>query len=126
MDKQVKRTLKVGIYGSRLVMSAIGASLHEKPGFEVQKIESSAPNIIGKLDVAPPDVTLFDLAATQPHEKPNEERRKHYGELQENRAHRSDEARRIEILRSRVGSWRVSHRGRDDRLRSGQSSGPRR
>ena len=67
MDGQVKGTRKVGIYGSQLVISAIGASLRGKPGFEVQIIEGSDPNIIGKLDAAPPDVILFDLAAAQPH-----------------------------------------------------------
>ena len=67
MDKQVKGTQKIGIYGSQLLMSAIGASLQEEPGFEVQRIEVSDRNIIGKLDAAPPDVILFDLAATQPH-----------------------------------------------------------
>ena len=68
MDKQVKGNKKVGIFGSQLVISAIGASLQEKPGFEVQKIEDLLPNIIGKLYAAPPDVILFDLAAaTQPH-----------------------------------------------------------
>lgn len=67
MDKQVKGNRKVGILGSQLVMSAIGASLQEKPGFDVQTIEGLLPNIIGELDAAPPDVILFDLAATQPH-----------------------------------------------------------
>jgi DNA-binding NarL/FixJ family response regulator len=63
----MKGARKVGIYGSQLVISAIGASLREKPGFEVQEIEGSDPDIIGKLGAAPPDVILFDLAAAQPH-----------------------------------------------------------
>jgi len=67
MDKQVKGTRKVGIYGSRLVISAIGASLREKPEFEVQEIEGLLPDMINKADAAHPDVILFDLTATQPH-----------------------------------------------------------
>ena len=61
----MKGTRKIGIYGSQLVISAIGASLREKPGFEVQIIEGSDPDIIGKLEADPPDVILFDLAAAQ-------------------------------------------------------------
>ena len=66
MDKQVKGTRKVGIYGSQLVMSAIGACLQEKPEFDVQRIKGLLPNIIDQSDAAPPDVILFDLAAAQP------------------------------------------------------------
>lgn len=66
MDKQVKGTRKVGIYGSQLVMSAIGACLQEKPEFDVQRIKGLLPNIIDQSDAAPPDVILFDLATTQP------------------------------------------------------------
>jgi|GEM_PF-1439914 len=67
MDKQVKETRKIGIYGSRLMISAIGASLQEKSEFEIQKIDGFVPDIIDEPDAAPFDVILFDLAATQPH-----------------------------------------------------------
>ncbi len=60
-----KRT--VALYGSNLVMSIIGATLQEKPEFQVQQIQGSLPNIIDKLEVPPPDVVLFDLATAQPH-----------------------------------------------------------
>ena len=65
MDEQVKREGE----GRHLRKSSgnIGASLQEKPEFEVQKIDGFLPDIIGKLDAAPPDVILFDLAAAQPH-----------------------------------------------------------
>ena len=61
------KTLRVVLYGGNLVMSTIGASLQEKPEFQVQQIEGSLPDILDKLEVAPPDVILFDLAAGQPH-----------------------------------------------------------
>jgi DNA-binding NarL/FixJ family response regulator len=60
-----KRT--VALYGGDLVMSAIAASLHEKPEFEVQKIGGSLPDIIDRINAAPPDVILFDLDAGNPH-----------------------------------------------------------
>jgi len=60
-----KRT--VALYGSNLVMSIIGASLQEKPEFQVQQIQGSLPDIIDKLEAPTPDVILFDLAAAEPH-----------------------------------------------------------
>ena len=60
-------TRRVIVCGNHLVMSTICASLQQKPGFQVQQIEAFQPDIIDKLDVAPPDVILFDLAADQPH-----------------------------------------------------------
>lgn len=60
-----KRT--VALYGSNLVMSIIGASLQEKPEFQVQQIQGLLPDIFDKLEAPPPDVILFDLAAGQPH-----------------------------------------------------------
>lgn len=67
MDEQMKGTRKVGIYGSQLAMSIIGASLQEKPEFDVQRIDGLLPNIIDETDAAPPDVILFDLTAAQNH-----------------------------------------------------------
>jgi len=66
MDEQVKGTRKVGICGSRLVISAIGASLRQNPMVDVQTIEDSLPGIIEGPDAALPDVILFDIAATPP------------------------------------------------------------
>jgi hypothetical protein len=63
----VKNKRTVALYGSNLVMSTIGASLQEKPEFEVQQIQGLLPDIIDKLEAPPPDVILFDLAAAQPH-----------------------------------------------------------
>ncbi len=60
-----KRT--VALYGSNLVMSTIGASLLERPEFDVQQIQGLLPDFIDKLAAPPPDVILFDLAAAQPH-----------------------------------------------------------
>lgn len=60
-----KRT--VALYGSNLVMSAIAARLQEKPEFQVSQIQGLLPDVIDKLEAAPPDVILFDLAVGQPH-----------------------------------------------------------
>ena len=60
-----KRT--VALYGSNLVMSTIGASLQEKPEFQIQHIHGLLPDIIDRLEAPPPDVILFDLAAAEPH-----------------------------------------------------------
>ena len=57
----------VALYGSNLVMSTIGASLQEKPEFQVQQIQGLLPDIIDNLEAPPPDVILFDLAAAEPH-----------------------------------------------------------
>jgi hypothetical protein len=59
----VKRRRKVGIYGRRLLLSAIGASLHGNPALEVQEIEGFPPCISDKLDAL--DVILFDLNADE-------------------------------------------------------------
>ncbi len=62
----MEKRATVAIYGSNLVMSTIGASLQQKPEFQVQKIEGLLPEILEKLEAAPPDVILFDLAVAQP------------------------------------------------------------
>jgi len=67
MDKQWKGVRKIGICGNQLVLSAIAASLQERPEFEVQEIEGLLPKIIDKLGAALPDVILFDLATDEPH-----------------------------------------------------------
>jgi DNA-binding NarL/FixJ family response regulator len=63
----MERTRSVIVCGSHLVMSTICASLREKPGFQVQQVEGFLPEIIQELELSPPDVILFDLAAAQPH-----------------------------------------------------------
>jgi len=61
------KTRTVGLYGSNLVMSSIGASLKGRPEFQVKEIRGLLPDILDKLDATPPDVILFDLAQGQPH-----------------------------------------------------------
>lgn len=67
MEKQVKGTRKVGIYGSQLVMSVIGAWLQDKPEFDVQRIDCLPNSIVDEPDAAPPDVIFFDLSAAPNH-----------------------------------------------------------
>lgn len=57
---------RVALYGANLVISAIAASLREKPEFQVQQVEGLAPYIIDKLNAAPPDAILFDFAEGHP------------------------------------------------------------
>ena len=64
-DKGVKKR-RVALYGTNLVMSTIGASLQQKPEFQVQEIKGLFSDIMDKLDAAPPDVILFDVASAQP------------------------------------------------------------
>jgi len=59
-------TRTVALYGETLVMSTIGASLQKRPGLQVQQIEGLLSEIVTKLNAAPPDVILFDLAGGQP------------------------------------------------------------
>jgi len=56
----------VALYGDNLVMSTIGASLEQKPEYQVQRIDGLLSEIAAKLDAAPPDVILFDLAGARP------------------------------------------------------------
>jgi DNA-binding NarL/FixJ family response regulator len=60
------KTRTVVLYGGNLVMSSVGAGLQDKLQFQVRQIEASAPDTIHKLEAAPPDVILFDLAKPQP------------------------------------------------------------
>lgn len=66
MDEAVKGTRRVGLLGSRLVLSAIGAHLQEIPGLEVQSIQEYPPEIIGSPDTVLPEFVLFDLMAGEP------------------------------------------------------------
>ncbi len=52
--------------GNHLVMSTIGACLRERPEFQLEQINALSPEIVAKLESAPPDAILFDLAAAQP------------------------------------------------------------
>lgn len=65
MENQ-KRARKIGILGSQLFISAIGASLAENPEFIVKKIEDPFPCISVQPGEDSPDVILFDLSANQP------------------------------------------------------------
>lgn len=56
----------VAIYGSNLMMSAIGAILQKRPDLQMQQLQKWPPEAVEKLDTAPPAVILFDLAAALP------------------------------------------------------------
>jgi hypothetical protein len=56
----------VALYGDNLVMSTIGASLQQKPEFQVQRIEGLFSESTSELVATPPDVILFDLAGAKP------------------------------------------------------------
>jgi hypothetical protein len=56
----------VVLYGSNLVMSTIGASLQQKSHILVSQMEGLLCDNLEKLNAAPPDVILFDLASGQP------------------------------------------------------------
>lgn len=61
------KTRRVVLYGGNLVMSTIGARLREKPEFQVKEVKGLLPDLLDKLEAAPADVILFDLAGrTQP------------------------------------------------------------
>jgi len=60
-----KRT--VALYGGNLAISAIAASLQEKPEFQVQQVGGLPSGIIDQLNADPPDAILFDLAEGHPH-----------------------------------------------------------
>ena len=66
MDKQVTETRKVGIYGSRLVISAIGASLQQNPALDVQVFEDPLPGVPDDPNAVRPDVIVFDMASASP------------------------------------------------------------
>jgi hypothetical protein len=56
----------VALYGNNLAMSAVAASLQQKSYIRVHQIEELLPDILEKLNAAPPDVILFDLSLDQP------------------------------------------------------------
>ncbi len=66
MDEHARGRRKVGIYGSRLVISAIGASLQQNPALDVQVFEEPLPGIAEETEAARPDVIVFDMAAAPP------------------------------------------------------------
>ena len=59
-----KRT--VALVGGNLVISTIAACLQEKQEFEVQRIAGPVSDLIDRMEGAPPDVILFDLAGGSP------------------------------------------------------------
>jgi hypothetical protein len=66
MEETAKGTRRVGIYGTRLGLSAVAARLREIPGLEVQNIQGRPPYIIDHPDAALPEFVLFDLTAGEP------------------------------------------------------------
>ncbi len=64
--KNEVNTRRVVLYGSDLVVSTIGASLRNRPEFQVQEIERLLPDTLGKLHASPPGVILFDMASAWP------------------------------------------------------------
>ena len=60
------KTRAVVLYGGNLVMSIIGASLREKPEFQLRQIDGLPHDIMVQLEAVPPDVILFDLAGHHP------------------------------------------------------------
>jgi hypothetical protein len=62
MDK----TKRVVLYGSDLVVSAVGATLRERVGFEIVQIDPLLPSALQTLEAVRPDIILFDLAGAQP------------------------------------------------------------
>ncbi len=65
MKNEMKRR-SVVLYGGDLVMSTVGASLRNQPKFQIQEIERLLPDTLRKLHASPPDVILFNIAATRP------------------------------------------------------------
>ena len=66
MAEQLKGIRKVGIYGSRLIISAIGASLQQNPALDVQVFEEPLAGSFGEPGQARPDVIVFDIAGAPP------------------------------------------------------------
>lgn len=66
MEKEVKATRKIGIYGSELTIEAIAAGLQEKPGFTVQRIAELPLDLAGETEADLPDLVLFDLNMAPP------------------------------------------------------------
>jgi hypothetical protein len=60
------KTQRIVLYGSTLVVSAIGESLRGVGGFHVSQIDPLLPDAMERLDAARPNVVLFDLAGTRP------------------------------------------------------------
>jgi hypothetical protein len=53
----------VGLCGTNLILSTIGASLKQQPDIQVHQIEGSLVDATGTSDTPLPDVILFDLGA---------------------------------------------------------------
>jgi hypothetical protein len=53
---------RVVVYGKSLSVASIGASLQNRPGFELLSLDASLPGAIQRLDPVTPDVVIFDLA----------------------------------------------------------------
>jgi len=62
----MEKIRRVVLYGSDLVVSAVGANLRGREGFQILQIDPLHPDALQRLDAARPDVVLFNLASTQP------------------------------------------------------------
>ena len=61
----MEKIRRVVLYGSDLVVSAVGANLQGREGFQILQIDPLLPNALQRLEAARPDVVLFDLAGAQ-------------------------------------------------------------
>ena len=61
----MEKIRKVVLYGSDLAVSAVGASLRVRAGFQILQIDPLLPDALQRLDAARPDVVLFALAGTE-------------------------------------------------------------
>lgn len=55
----------VVLYGKSLVASTIAASLQDRPGLQVLRVDASLPQANDPLDALQPDVIVFDLSAAR-------------------------------------------------------------
>jgi hypothetical protein len=56
----------VALYGNSLVVSSVGASLQNRAGLELVRLDASVPDAAQRLKALHPDVVLYDLATAQP------------------------------------------------------------
>jgi hypothetical protein len=59
-------TRTVVLYGNSLVVSSVGASLRDRAGLELVRLDAGVPDAAQRLEALRPDVVLFDLATAQP------------------------------------------------------------
>ncbi len=62
----MEKIRKVVLYGSDLVVTTVGTNLQGRVGFQILQIDPLLPDALQRLEIARPDVVLFDLTNTQP------------------------------------------------------------